>query len=116
MPDLAARGFELSHPLFLLLGLFAPLVFHQAHRLPASVTFSSLTIVATRHRSLRARLLWLPAALLALATLCIAVALAGPRTGDAVTEVKHEGIAIAMARWRRGTSCAATPAPAASTS
>jgi Ca-activated chloride channel family protein len=102
MPDFAARGFELSHPLFLLLALLAPLVFLQAHRLPASVSFSSLSIVETRSRSLRARLLWLPAALLALATLCIAIALAGPRTGDAVTEVKHEGIAIAMVVDRSG--------------
>jgi Ca-activated chloride channel family protein len=102
VPDFAARGFEFANPLFLWLGLLGPLVFLQAHRLPTYVVFSSLSIVEARNRSLRARLLWLPAALLALATLCITIALAGPRTGDAVTEVKHEGIAIAMVVDRSG--------------
>lgn len=102
MFDLTARGFELSDPLFLLLGLAAPLVFLWAHRPPAHVTFSSLDLVEGARRSLRARLLWLPAALLATATLLLAIALAGPRTGDAVTEVEHEGIAIAMVVDRSG--------------
>ena len=102
MPDLAGSGFEFSHPLFLLLALFAPIVFLSAHRLPAAVTLSSLSIVTTQSRSLRARLLWLPAALLASATVLLAIALAGPRTGDSVSEVKHEGIAIAMVVDRSG--------------
>lgn len=89
-------GLELSDPLFLLAALLAPLVFLRAHRLPATVLYSSLSLVDTQHRSLRSRLVWLPAALLALATVLLAIALAGPRTGDAVSEVQHEGIAIAM--------------------
>lgn len=93
---LRASGFEFSDPSLLLLGLLAPLVFLRANRLPATVTFSSLALVRTNRRSLRARLVWLPAALLAVATLALAIALAGPRTGDAVSEVQHEGIAIAM--------------------
>jgi Ca-activated chloride channel family protein len=86
---------ELRDPLFLLAALLAPVVFVLASRLPASVTYSSLALVRGA-RSLRARLAWLPAALLALATLLLAIALAGPRTGNAVTQVKREGIAIAM--------------------
>lgn len=89
-------GFEFSDPLWLLLALLAPVVYARASRLPATVTYSSLALVETARRSLRARLLWLPAALQALAIVLLAAALAGPRTGDAVSEVKHEGIAIAM--------------------
>lgn len=97
MFDLFTRaGFEFSDPLFLLAALLAPLVFLRANRLPATVTYSSLSLVKTQHRSLRSRLVWLPAALLAAGTALLAIALAGPRTGDAVSEVKHEGIAIAM--------------------
>lgn len=102
MPDFARSGFEFSDPLFLLLLVFAPFVFLRANRLPASVMWSSLALVETRRRSLRARLTWLPSALLALGTSTLVFALAGPRTGDAVTEVKHEGIAIAMVVDRSG--------------
>ena len=94
MPDLA--GFELSHPWLLALALLAPFVFLRANRLPASVTYSSLALVESARPSLRARLAWLPAALQAFAVVAIAVALAGPRTGDSVSEVHREGIAIAM--------------------
>jgi len=102
MPDLATTGFEFSDPLFLLLLLLSPLIFVRANRLPASVTWSSLDLVSSTRRSLRSRLTWLPAALLALCSAALAVALAGPRTGDAVSEVKHEGIAIAMVVDRSG--------------
>ena len=84
---------ELRDPLFLAAALLAPVVYLLASRLPASVTYSSLELVRGA-RSLRARLAWLPAALLASATALLAVALAGPRTGNAVTQVKREGIAI----------------------
>jgi Ca-activated chloride channel family protein len=93
---LRATGFEFSDPLMLLLAFLAPLVFVRANRLPAMVTYSSLNLLVGDRRSLRARVVWLPAALLGLATIMLAVALAGPRTGDAVSEVKREGIAIAM--------------------
>ncbi len=89
-------GFEFSDPILLLLALLAPVVFLRANRLPATVTYSSLRLVETKTRSIRARVVWIPAALLALATAALAVALAGPRTGDAVSEVHREGIAIAM--------------------
>ena len=87
--------FELRDPLFLVAALLAPVVYLLASRLPASVTYSSLELVRGA-RSLRARMAWLPAALLAAATVLLAAALAGPRTGNAVTQVKREGIAIAM--------------------
>jgi Ca-activated chloride channel family protein len=93
---------ELRDPLFLLLGLLAPLVYSLASRLPATVTYSSLEIVDGAPRSLRTRLARLPALLLALATLALAIALAGPRTGNAVSRIKREGIAIVMIVDRSG--------------
>jgi Ca-activated chloride channel family protein len=97
MPD-----WELRDPLFLLAGLLAPFVYVLASRLPAAVTYSSLALVDAAPRSLRTRLARLPATLLALATLVLAVALAGPRTGDATTSIQREGIAIAMIVDRSG--------------
>jgi len=92
----ALRGLELRDPAFLAAALLAPVVFALAARLPASVTYSSLGLVDRAPRSLRVRLARLPAWLLALAVVALAVALAGPRTGDATTRVHREGIAIAM--------------------
>ncbi len=97
MPD-----WELRDPLFLLAALLAPLVYWLAARLPGAVTYSSLEIVDRAPRSLRARLSVLPALGLALATALLALALAGPRTGDATTKVSREGIAIVMVVDRSG--------------
>lgn len=95
-------NFEFSDPLLLCFALLAPLVYVQASRLPSAVQYSSLRLVETSKRSLRSRLAWLPAALLALATLALSIALAGPRTGNAVSEIKREGIAIGMVVDRSG--------------
>jgi len=92
----------LRDPLFLLAALLAPLVYVLAARLPSSVTYSSLGLVRDAPRSLRARLALLPALLLALAVVLLAIALAGPRTGNATTRIKREGIAIAMVVDRSG--------------
>ncbi len=100
MPSVAA--WELRDPLLLAFGLFAPLVFVLATRLPANLTYSSLRIAEAGAPSLRARMVTLPGVLLALATLALAIALAGPRTGDAVSRVKREGIAIVMIVDRSG--------------
>ena len=100
MPDLA--GLELSDPWLLLAGLFAPYVFFQVDRRRANVAFSSLSLVEGGRRSLRERLVWLPALLLAFATLALAIALAGPRTGNAVSQIEREGIAIAVVVDRSG--------------
>lgn len=93
---------ELRDPLFLLAALLAPLVYVLASRLPASVTWSSLALVSGAPRSLRARLAAVPALMLALAVVALAIALAGPRTGNATTQVRREGIAIAMVVDRSG--------------
>ncbi len=87
---------EFRDPLFLLAGVLAPIVYRLATRLPASVTYSSLSIVDGAPASLRRRLSSLPALLHAIATLAITLALAGPRTGDAVNRIQREGIAIVM--------------------
>ena len=101
MPD-GWSDLELRDPLFLLAALLAPVVFVLASRLAATVTYSSVAIVAGAPRSLRARVWRLPAGLLALAVAALAVALAGPRTGDASSVVRREGIAIAMVVDRSG--------------
>jgi Ca-activated chloride channel family protein len=93
---------ELRDPLFLLVALLAPFVYLLASRLPAAVSYSSLAPLGGAPRSLRARLAPLPALLLALSVVVLAVALAGPRTGDAITRVRREGIAIAMVVDRSG--------------
>jgi Ca-activated chloride channel family protein len=95
-------SWELRDPFFLLVGLLGPLVFALASRPSASVTYSSLGIFAAAPRSLRTRLAVLPALLLALAVVCLAIALAGPRTGNASSIIRREGIAIAMAVDRSG--------------
>jgi Ca-activated chloride channel family protein len=93
---------ELRDPLFLLAGLLAPFVYVLATRLPAAVTYSSLALVDAAPQSLRTRLARVPAILLSVATLALAIALAGPRTGDATTSIQREGIAIVMIVDRSG--------------
>ena len=95
-------GFELRDPLFLLVGLLALPVYWLASRLPSVVTYSSLSLVDGAPRSLRSRLAGLPALLLSLAVAALAIALAGPRTGEATSQVHREGIAIAMVVDRSG--------------
>jgi Ca-activated chloride channel family protein len=60
------------------------------------VVFSSLAVLPARGSSWRARFAWLPAALLALATVGLAIAAAGPRTEDDLHRIHREGIAIMM--------------------
>jgi Ca-activated chloride channel family protein len=93
---------ELRDPLFLIVAALAPLVYWLAARMPAVLTYSSLALVDVAPRSQRARLAKLPALLLAAATLALAVALAGPRTGSATSRIHREGIAIAMVVDRSG--------------
>ncbi|MFN2424989.1 MAG: VWA domain-containing protein [Candidatus Binatia bacterium] len=93
---------ELRDPLLLAFALLAPLVYALAARLPSVVTVSTLSHFDGAPRSLRSRLAKLPALLLAAATVVLAVALAGPRTGDTSTHVHREGIAIVMAVDRSG--------------
>jgi Ca-activated chloride channel family protein len=88
---------ELREPLLLLVALAALPVFALARRSAGRVVFSSLRLLPLDVPSLRARLLALPAVLLALAALSLGVALAGPRVPDQTTRVQRKGIAIALA-------------------
>lgn len=94
---------ELRDPWFLSLALLAPMVYYLlAKRSPASVTYSSLMVLGQTPRSMRTRLANMPALLLASAVLAMSVALAGPRTPDAETRVRREGIAVVMVVDRSG--------------
>ncbi len=98
MPD-----WELRDPWFLLLAMLAPVVYRlAAGRAQAAITYSTLELIDQAPRSLRARLAKLPALLLALATIGMAVALAGPRTPSEETRVRRESIAIVMVVDRSG--------------
>lgn len=97
MPD-----FELRDPVFLLAAALAPIVWWRWQRSSGRVSYSSVALVDAAPVSLRARLAFLPGALLALAVALLAIALAGPRTGDATTLVRREGIAIALVVDRSG--------------
>lgn len=88
---------EFREPWFLLLGLLALPVFFLARRSPGRVVFSSLALLPARAASWRTRLAWLPDAGLALAALCMTVALAGPRAARGESHIRREGIAIMMA-------------------
>jgi Ca-activated chloride channel family protein len=99
---LSSGRFEFRDPLFLAVALLAPVVYLLATRLPSALVYSSLGLADAAPRSLRVRLSVLPALLLAAATLCLAVAMAGPRSGDATTKVRREGIAIMLVVDRSG--------------
>ena len=95
-------AWEFRDPWFLLAALVAPVIYILASRLPAVVTYSSLQLMAGGPRSWRLRLANLPALLLALAALILVIALAGPRSGEATSKVKREGIAMMLAVDRSG--------------
>lgn len=87
---------ELRNPSLLALAVAAPLIYWLANRVSATVRFSDLRLFVGAPRSLRARLTRLPALLLALAALSMAIALAGPRVGDSTSVIDRQGIAIVM--------------------
>lgn len=97
---------ELRDPLLLLLLAVAPLVYFWASRSPGRVRYSDLAAANAAPRSTRVRLASLPAILLALAAACLAIAMARPRTGDATTVIKRDGIAIVMSVDRSGSMSA----------
>lgn len=90
------NGWEFRDPWFFLCLPLVPLVYWLATRSRSLLGYSSLTIVRETPKSLRLRLSRLPAALLALATLILIVALARPRTPERETRVSRDGIAIMM--------------------
>lgn len=87
---------EFREPVLLLLALLAIPVFMLARRAPGRVLFSSFALLPSGPRGWRARLAWLPDALLALSLVALVVSLAGPRVGERFSRVQREGIAIAM--------------------
>ena len=87
---------EFREPLLLLLAFLAVPVFLLARRAPGRVLYSSLSLLPAQRGGLRARLAWLPDALLALALLALVLALAGPRIGERFSRIEREGIAIMM--------------------
>jgi len=91
MPEL-----EFREPALLLLVLLAIPVFLMAKRAPGRVLFSSFALLPSGGRGWRARLAWLPDALLALSVVALVLALSGPRVGERFSRVQREGIAIAM--------------------
>jgi len=93
---------ELREPLFLALALLAPLVYRAARGHRSSLVYSSLRLPARGPRGWRARLAALPAALLGLAVLLVALAMAGPRIPDQSSIVRREGIAIMLVVDRSG--------------
>jgi len=95
-------GLEFRDPVFLGLLVLAPLVFVLARRSGAHVGFSSLGLLKTAPDSWRTRLVVVPPILLALASASLTLALAGPRQGEASTQVYREGIAIMLAVDRSG--------------
>ncbi len=95
-------GFEFRDPAFLVFVLLAPLVYALATRAPSVVKYSSLDLLHGAPSSWRVHLLPLPAICLALASVVLAIALAGPRTGDSSTKVHREGIAMMLVIDRSG--------------
>jgi len=96
------EGLEFRDPILLSVALLAPLVYAAAARSSSVVKYSSLSLLEAAPASLRVRLLPLPPACLALATVALAVALAGPRTADATSKIRREGIAIVLVVDRSG--------------
>lgn len=87
---------EFRDPWFFVLLVLAPIVYWLASRATSLLCYSSRSIVEGMPRSLRQRLVNLPAWLLALGTAALVVSLARPRTPQVSTKVSSEGIAIMM--------------------
>jgi len=97
---------EFHNPIFLVLLLLVPVIYHLAARLGSSVVFSSLEDLDSGPVTLRVRLSGLPPILIAIVAALLIVAMARPRTGDATTIIKREGLAIVMAVDRSGSMSA----------
>ncbi|MBF0435544.1 MAG: VWA domain-containing protein [Magnetococcales bacterium] len=102
MGDWWLSGLEFRDPLALFAMFLVPLVWRSSLRSTGSVITSSLQGVAATPIRGRVRWLWLPGGLLSLAVVALAIALAGPRIGDATSQVHREGIAIVLVIDRSG--------------
>jgi Ca-activated chloride channel family protein len=101
MMDLWSR-IEFREPLMLVAMLLAIPVYLLARRAPGRVLFSSFMTLPRAGKSWRASFSWVPDALIALATVALVVALAGPRIGERHGREEREGIAIMMVVDRSG--------------
>ncbi|HEY5926223.1 MAG TPA: VWA domain-containing protein [Kofleriaceae bacterium] len=90
-------GVDFADAYFLLLALLAPAAWWWSRRASGRVVFSSLRALPAGGHTWRTRIAWLPDVLLALAVVCLAIALAGPRAGDKNSRVRREGIAMVLA-------------------
>ena len=88
--------FEFTQAWYLLVALAAIPTVLLARAAAGRVVFSSLAALPARGASWRTAIAWLPDALTGLAVVALAIALAGPRSGDNDARVRSEGIAILM--------------------
>ena len=93
---------EFKDPTLLLVLLLAPIAWWLAEQRGGSITYSSTSIAKLAPGTWRIRVRWLPGLCFALAVACLAIASAGPRSGDETTRVKREGIAIMLVVDRSG--------------
>ena len=88
---------ELAHPWFLLIAVIGPLATWWSFRGTGRVVFSSLRVLPAAGSTWRTQIAWLPDLMMGLAVIALAIALGGPRRGDADSRVRREGIAVMMA-------------------
>ncbi|MDA0657203.1 MAG: VWA domain-containing protein [Planctomycetota bacterium] len=96
------RNLEFHDPWCLLLAMLAPLAYIWCARRGGYLTYSSGSLVNDLPISWRMRFGGLPAQMMGLSAIGLAVALARPRSPDTESRVRHEGIAIMMAVDRSG--------------
>ena len=87
---------EFREPALLWLLPLAPLAFVLARLGFGSVRFSSLRLLPAAHKTWRTRLDVVPDLLIGLAVVLLVFSLSGPRTSDAESKIRREGIAIMM--------------------
>jgi Ca-activated chloride channel family protein len=90
-------GVDFAHWYFLFAALLALPAWWWSRRSSGRVVFSSLKALPAGGHTWRTRIAWLPDVLLALAVVCLAIALAGPRAGDKNARIRREGIAMVLA-------------------
>ena len=73
-----------------------PFAYYMFQRTTSTMQYSSVEIVDHVPRSLRSRLLIIPAILMALGTAAFLISLAGPRTANKESIIRRDGIAIMM--------------------
>jgi Ca-activated chloride channel homolog len=88
---------ELTEPWFLLLAVLAIPAWWWSRGSSGRVVFSSLAALPPAASSWRVKLAWLPDVMFGMAVIAMAMAAAGPRTGDRNTRIRRDGIAIMMA-------------------